>query len=165
MTNTSKNKALILIIALLLITNISVLAYFMFNKHGHPEKGKTGFTTELKKAVDFDDDQMKQFSSLKETYWSGIKKNMDDIRQLKLKIFESSKDSTTPNTVIKALADSIGLLQTGIEINTYHHIIETRKICRPNQVAAYDNFIKKLINHTKGPKGKPEDKQTPPPKN
>lgn len=146
--NRSKNKVLVFIILLLLITNFAVLGYFLFFRTGKaPEKNKfRDFTAVLQKEVGFNDQQVAQFNELKKGHWQQALDKMQEIIQIKNTIFELSKQDNTPDSIIERLADSIGTLQREVEINVYKHVVATRKICTADQVPAYDSLIKRIIN-------------------
>lgn len=162
MTNSrSKNKILVFIILLLLVTNLAVLGYFLFLCK-KPEKNKSrDFITVLQKEIGFDNQQITQFNELKKSHWQQAKAKMDKIINIKNTIFDLSKQADTPDSIIEKLADSIGALQKDVEINAYRHVVATRKICRADQQPAYDALMKKIIN--KGRTGKPEYAPPPPP--
>lgn len=147
-SNSSKNKTLILIIILLLLTNIAVVGYFLFGckKANKPPRGKDNFTAVLEKEVGFNKQQLAQFNELKKGHWANAKANMDKIVTIKNTIFDLTKQPNTPDSVVENLADSIGALQKQVEMSAYRHVLATRSICTPQQLAAYDTLMKRLIN-------------------
>ncbi|MCH5600253.1 hypothetical protein [Niabella ginsengisoli] len=77
---------------------------------------------------------------------------MDKIISIKNTIFDLSKQKNTPDSIVEKLADSIGSLQKQVEINAFRHVVETRKICTPEQMPAYDSLMIKIINKGKSRK-------------
>lgn len=151
MSNTqSKNKALVFIIILLLLSNIALVGYLLFFcKKPNQNKNKGGFATVLQKEVGFNQQQVEAFNKLKGGNWSKAKEKMSEILTVKNAIFDFSKQET-PDSVVQKLADSIGRLQAQVEMSAYKHVKEVRKICTPAQLPAYDSLMKKIIN--RGPK-------------
>lgn len=143
----SKNRTLIFIIALLLITNIAMLVYFMsFNrKKGNDGRSKGGFENILQKEVGFNSDQVARFKALRETHWSEAKKQMEEIKQVKLQLFNLTKEANVSDSAVMSLADSIAGIQKQIEINSFKHFKGTRALCTAQQQPAYDSLMTKII--------------------
>ncbi len=160
MNSTTRNRTLIFIILLLLVTNIALLAYTCaFSKRNPSEKMKDGFTNALKKEVGFSEDQIKQFTALKEKHWAEARADMDHIRNIRQELFNLTKDATVSDSLITLYADSIGILQKNVEINTFHHFKAARQLCTPDQQPKYDSLMKKIIRQ-----GRPGRPGGPPPK-
>lgn len=161
MTNRTKNRTLIIIIVLLLISNVFLVSYFTLReKPSHTGKNRGDeFVAALKNDVGFNEDQLKKFSELKETNWAQAKERMDQVRKLRSKIFDLTRQSTVADSTVDLLADSIATLQKQFEIKSYHHFKETRAICTPQQQPAYDSLMKKIINRQRGPRPGPAPKK------
>jgi len=148
MNNISKNRVLIIIVVLLLLTNIFLIAYYsFFNKKRSPNpRGKDGFVLALKKEVGFNENQLNEFSLLKETYWTTARKKMDDIARIKGELFKLTKQTVVQDSVVEKYADSIAMLQKQVEIESFRHFQKSRTICTPNQLPAYDSLMKKVFS-------------------
>lgn len=157
----SNNKVLVFIIFLLLLTNIAVLAYFLFlcKKPAKKPDNKDGFAAVLRKEVGFNDEQVAKFNELKKSHWSDAKAKMDQIIHMKNILFDLTKVQDTVDATVLKWADSIASLQKQVEINSFRHVVQTRKICTPEQQVAYDSLMKKIIN--KGRTRKPGDGPIP----
>jgi|SRR5690606_6797379 len=163
MQSRSNSKVLVFIIFLLLVTNIAVLGYFLFLGKKKPPKNnnnKDGFAAVLRKEVGFNEEQVTKFNELKKSHWAEAKTKMEEITNVKNTIFDLTKTQDTVSPLVETLADSIGRLQKQVEINSFKHIVATRKICTADQQSAYDSLMKKIIN--RGKVRKPAD-ATPPP--
>jgi Spy/CpxP family protein refolding chaperone len=158
----SKYKTLVAIIALLLITNIAVLAYFIFShkkKMNDRDRSRFGFEALLKREVGFSDEQTAQFKELREAYWATAQQKMNELKQVKQNLLNLTKEENVPDSVMNTLADSIALLQKQIELNSFQHFKSVRKICTPEQQPAYDSFMKKIILRMDRGTGKPSARQ------
>ncbi|MBO9592353.1 MAG: hypothetical protein J7599_05535 [Niabella sp.] len=154
MNNTERNRTLIFIIALLLITNLALLAYTFISSKKHPsDKEREGFTGALKHEVGFSDSQLEQFKQLKEKHWTSAKIDMEQIRKIKQRLFDLTKQPVVADSTIARLADSIAILQKGAEIKAFHHFKATRAICTPEQQPKYDSLMTKIIRQ--GRNGRP----------
>lgn len=156
MNTASKNKTLISIIVLLLLTNIVVLSYFLFfNKGRRPgaDRQKGGFVTALQKEVGFTQTQMKQFDETRIANWAKARSKMDDIRRIKTSLFELTKQPVVADTTVQLLADSIGILQKEVELSLFKHFKAIRAICTAEQLPKLDSLLKKnIIRPGKSPK-------------
>lgn len=160
MTNPqSKYRTLVAIIALLLITNIAMLVYFMTShkKPGRNDRTRGGFEQVLQKEVGFNEEQLTKFKALRETHWAEAKKQMEQAKQTKLSLFNLTKETDVSDSTISLLADSIATLQKQIEINSFKHFKATRGLCTPAQQAAYDSLMTKIITRV-GRGGKSAEK-------
>lgn len=162
----SKYRTLIAIIVLLLITNIAVLAYFMLNKKpqergGRNDKTRPGFEAVLQKEVGFNEQQIAQFKTLKSQHWATAKRKMEELKKVKLNLFNLTKEESPSDSVINNLADSIASLQKQIELNSFQHFKATRKICTTEQQPSYDSLMRKIITKMGrgGPKAAEKDKK------
>lgn len=145
MSNQSKNKTLVTVILLLLITNFSVIGYFLFfNKKKKTEKD--GFAGILKKDVGFTQQQADEFTRLKSIHWAQAKAKMDDIVKVKNTLYDLTRLPEVNSSMVKLLTDSIGNLQKAVELHGFNQVVATRKICTPQQLPAYDSLVKRIIN-------------------
>lgn len=160
MNNTARNRTLIFIIALLLITNLALLAYsFIYSKRPGPNKEREGFTAALKNEVGFTDSQIEQFKQLKQKHWAGAKTDMEQIRKIKQSLFDLTKQPAVADSTVAALADSIAVLQKHAEIKVFYHFKATRAICTPEQQSKYDSLITRIIRQ--GRSGRPSPPSPP----
>src|SRR5690606_30216243 len=122
--NRSRNRTLVFIIFLLLLTNISVVSYFLFFSQKPPKKNNrgNGFAAVLQREVGFDENQVKEFSELQKSHWADAKAGMENIIRIKNAIFDLTRNPGTPDSVVENLADSIGILQKKVEIDAYKHV-------------------------------------------
>lgn len=156
MNTTSRNKTLIFIIILLFITNILVLTYFLTkNKDHRKDKGKDAFETSLQKDVGFSEQQLATFKQQKDMHWTEARKQMDDIKKIKERFFKLTLQDSVADSTVNALADSIAMRQKQMELTIFHNFKQTRSICTPSQLPAYDSLMVRFINRQmKG--GKPK---------
>lgn len=116
---------------------------------------KDGFAAVLRKEVGFNDEQVAKFNELKKSHWTEAKAKMDQIISMKNILFDLTKTQDTVDAAVIKWADSIAGLQKQVEINSFRHVVQTRKICTADQQAAYDSLMKRIIN--KGRSHKPGD--------
>jgi len=151
MTNPSRNRNLVFIIAALLLTNIAVLAYFLWIKQ--PEKRdknqgnrpNIGMVDRLKDSVGFNDEQLTQFKKLKDEHWESLKPMFDEMRKAKDNLFRLLADPTASDSVINKASDVIAEKQKALDLQTFNHFKRVRAICTSEQQAKYDSLIQRMF--------------------
>lgn len=149
MSTTSRNKNLVFIIAVLLLTNIAVLVYFLaFKKHPDPKTGgpRTGLTDMLQTEVGFNDDQVAQYKQLKEQQREKIRPLFDEMRKAKDNLFKLMGDSTVSDSMISIAADAIAQRQKMLDLETFSHFKKVRALCAtPEQQVKYDSAVLRMF--------------------
>ena len=155
MNNPSRNRNLLFIITVLVLTNIAVLAYFLwFKKPAGPEKRdfKNGMTEMLKKEVGFNDDQVAKYKQLKDEQWATIRPMFDEMRKAKESLFRLLSDPDTNDSIVRKATDAIAGQQKALDLQTFSHFKKVRAICTPEQQAKYDSMIQRMFRKM----GKPQ---------
>lgn len=145
MNQLSRNKILLTIIAILLITNIGMLVLFLGMKPVHEEPKKLGFTEKLKNQVGFTADQMAVFEPKKKVFWARVRERSDEIKKTKEEFYHYLYDPSVPDSVIEAKANVIGKQQRDLDMHVIRHFKELRTLCTPEQLAKYDSLLPPLI--------------------
>ena len=147
----SRNKNLIFIIAVLLLTNIAVLLYFLAFKKPQKRTMRTGGRGEgiselLQKEVGFTDDQVAQYKQLKEQQKQKMRPLVEEMRKAKDSLFRLMSDSTLSDSVINNIASNIGDRQSTLDLQTFIHFREVRNLCSSEeQKVKYDSAILKMF--------------------
>ncbi|HEX5652780.1 MAG TPA: periplasmic heavy metal sensor [Chitinophagaceae bacterium] len=150
MSTTSRNKTLLFIIAVLLLTNIAVLVYFLGNKrqdNGKPPRSQRGGLSEmLQKEVGFNEDQVAKYKELKVQQWETIRPMFDQMRKAKDSLFRLMSDSTANDSVINKAAESIAAQQKALDLQAFNHFKRVRELCsNPDQQVKYDSAILRMF--------------------
>lgn len=152
----SKNKSLVFIIVILLLTNIAVLVYFLrANKDERHVQGKNGLSTALQKEVGFNDDQIAKYREMKEEQFNLMRPMMDDMRRSKDSMFRLLGNEAVNDSVINSFANHIAEKQQQIDVSAFKHFKRIRGLCTPDQLPKYDSLVLKMIRKM-GKPGKPE---------
>ncbi len=133
----SKVKLISSIAIGLLIVNLAILAFLFFNRPGHP--GGEGPRKMVIKKLGFDDSQIASYDALIETHKKEIKGVQEDLKKTKKELFStlrSDHDATDENQLI----EHIGGLQMRMEQIHYAHFQALKSICKPDQMAAYNEL-------------------------
>jgi periplasmic protein CpxP/Spy len=167
MTKFPRQKWLLLLVAILLVTNIITLSIYWSmkpaeqarpNENGGDRQKRMGqfMVNELK----LDKDQETVYWKLRDTMVSKQRPLMDSIRNTKKRFFDLLKEPATQDTTLQARADEIGALQKQLDLVTFQHFQQVRALCKPEQVLKFDTVIKEIVNRmTNGWRspGKPKD--------
>jgi protein CpxP len=163
MTSNSTNKNLIFIIVVLLLTNIAVLAYFLWYKkpaEGKPWGGdrKNGMTEMLQKEVGFDDQQVAQYKQLKDEQSVSIKPMFDEMRKAKDSLFILMSNPMANDSIIAKAAKTIGERQSALDLQTFNHFKKVRALCKVGQEVKYDSAVMRMFRKMGKPQRRTEEK-------
>ena len=142
-----KNRNLLIIIGVLLLTNIAVLVYFLGQKKENKSipnnaKNNKGFVAEmLQKEVGFTEDQTAEYKQLKEKQREIIRPMYDDMRNAKDSLFRLLSYPGTSDSVLNTLAEAIAQKQKALDLQTFNYFKTIRTLCTPEQLPKYDSMI------------------------
>lgn len=160
--STSKNKSLIFIIAVLLITNLAVLSYFLWFKKtddGRPPRNQgKGIEVPLQKEVGFNEEQMTQYKQFREEQMKAIKPMMEDMRKMKDSLFSMIGNENANDSTINSITDAIAMKQKEMDTRMFNHFKRIRGLCTPDQRAKYDSVVQRMMKKMGGG-GKPRKDQ------
>ena len=147
--STSKNKLLVIIMVILLLTNIALIAFILFNK---PEKrsgraDREAMLTEfLQKQIGFSKQQMQEYDTLNNRHKEKMQVRFDELRNNKQQIYQAVGSQAFADSAINDAATKLSISQKEVEINMLQHFSSIRKICTPEQQPKFDSFIYKIWN-------------------
>lgn len=149
MNKFSNNRALILIIAILLISNIALI-FLVFNRNKETtppsrERQGGGFTEFLRTDIGFTPGQITAYDSLKLIHRQKMKPLFEDLQKTKTTYFLQLRDSTLSTTIIDSSAAAIGEKQVSLDKQLYTYFSNLRKICTPNQLQKFDSLFPQVI--------------------
>lgn len=146
MNQFSRNKVLLSIIAILLITNLVMLYFFLqMQRHHDHDKKRPGFTEKLKREVGFTPEQMSVYEPKKKIFWKGVRERFDEIKTTKVHFYNQMYDSLIPDSVLESKAEVIGKQQKELDLHVIRHFREVRKMCTPKQLPKFDSLLPPII--------------------
>ena len=147
--STSKNRSLIFIIAVLLFTNIAVLAYFLwYKKPSRPPDGRDrsrGIELPLQNEVGFNEEQMSQYKQMRDEQMKAIKPMFDDMRKTKDSLFRMVSSENANDSTVNVIANAIASKQKEMDLRMYNHFKRIRSLCTPAQLPKYDSVIQRMV--------------------
>lgn len=151
--NNSRNRILLALIGVLLLTNLAVVIFF-YNHRCPEEPRQPGFTDRLKKEVGFTAEQMKVYEPKKKAFWEGMHQRFADMKKTKEDFYYQMYDPSTPDSVISAKAEVIGAKQKEIDLQVLRHFREVRTMCTPDQLQKFDSLLPMIIQRMTSPPGR-----------
>ncbi len=148
-----RQKWLLVLVAILLLTNIATLSIYWFKKTAHDGgPGRNGGHRE-KRMGQFLVDQMQFDAGQEAAYWKlrdsmiAIQKPvMDSIRSTKKRFFDLLNHAETTDSTLIAHSNEIAEMQKKLDLVTFRHFQKVRAICRPDQLQKFDTVIKEIVN-------------------
>lgn len=163
----SKLKLLSIAVIGLLLLNIVVVGYLVFNKPASREMGKEGGAGRpgggpkymIIERLHFDEAQARQMDSAAMRHRTAINQLEDRFFELKANLYNTLAD-TAKRFAKDSIEIQIAVVQKQMEDIHYKHFEEIRSICRPEQLSYYNELSKdfsKLFmpNRRSGPSGGP----------
>ncbi len=149
MERLAKNKALIILSAILLVFNLVILSFWLFGSQRNDHKAGKGergmITTFLKSEIGFNEAQLQQYEAAKKQHWSGMRPLFEDLAASKQQLFQLVAAPDTTSSRIDSLADIVGDKQASIEKRMLLHFGRIRSICTPQQTAKFDSLFPGVV--------------------
>jgi len=145
MNQLSRNKVLLTIIAVLLLTNIVMLVLFLRIKPVQQEAKKLGFTEKLKNQVGFTPQQLAVHEAKKKAFWASVRERSAEIKKTKEDFYHYMYDPSVPDSVVEAKANIIGDQQKQLDLFVIRYFKYIRTLCTPEQLPKYDSLLPLLI--------------------
>lgn len=146
MNQLSRNKILVSIIAILLVTNLVMLVlFFKVCKHSEKAQKKLGFTEKLRTEVGFTSEQMSVYEPGKTEFWKEYRDRFEEIKKTKEDFYFQMYDSTITDSVLESKAEVIGDQQKEIDLHVVRYFKEVRKLCTPKQLPKYDSLLPAIV--------------------
>lgn len=166
-----RQKWLLLLAVVLLLTNVITLAFYWSTKHkteqhkpndNNPADRQRRMGQFMVNELKLDKEQEAVYWKLRDTMVSQQKPLMDSIRNRKKSFFDLLKDPNPDNALIQSKSDEIAVLQKQLDIITFQHFQQVRALCKPEQTLKFDTVIKEIVNRmtggwNKGRTGAPKD--------
>jgi protein CpxP len=161
-----RQRWLLVLVAILLLTNIATLSIYWLKKPSR-DSGPHDPAKKEKRMGQFMVDQMKFDATQEATYWklrdsmiTAQKPLMDSIRSAKKRFFDLLKQPDASDSLLHSRSNEIAEMQKRLDIVTFRHFQNVRSICRPDQLQKFDTVIKEIVNRMtpfRRPGGRPGD--------
>jgi periplasmic protein CpxP/Spy len=153
MNRPPRQRWLLVLVAILLLTNIATLSIYWFKKPGREGGPGRDPGSREKRMGQFMVDQMKFDANQEATYWKlrdsiiVIQKPvMDSLRNAKKRFFDLLNEQDASDSLLTARSNEIADMQKRLDLVTFRHFQKVRAICRPDQLQKFDTVIKEIVN-------------------
>src|ERR1700730_16785931 len=150
MASLSRNKIYGLIIAILLLSNIALVAFFVLNKPERKfilrDRPGSYMTEALKKEVGFNPQQMTQFEQMASEHRQQMRPLFEEMTRTKENFYKLLSQPPVPDSVLNAAASAIGEKQKLIDQKIFMHFQNIRQLCSPAQQPGFDSLIQRVVH-------------------
>ena len=167
MTTPTKNKLFIFIIALLLISNIGLVVFFMgMNKHdSRDNRGRGEITRVLKEEIGFSETQIKEYEEIRMAHREKMRPLFDSIRITKESLYNQLYLPEINDSIFNIASSAVGEKQQMIDRHLFNHFRTLRELCTAEQQPKFDTMIKHMVQRMivpgrRGSAGKPKTDST-----
>jgi len=149
MSTQSKNKILLIIIGILLITNIALVSFYSLSKPAEKKGVRPDRTAMisafLKNELKFSQPQLSQYDSLSNQHRILIKAKFDAIKKEKESEFNQLTQDNFNDSSINNTAVLFSTKQKEIEIIMFNYFKDIRNLCTPEQQPKFDSLFYKML--------------------
>jgi periplasmic protein CpxP/Spy len=163
------HKLLLLIIGVLLVANIGLLYFFVFNKPQRSAKITPGEmrrmqVEKVKKDVGLNEEQTALYDSLRSKQFKTMKPLFENITKSKEEFFSLIYQSNISDSVLSSYASKIGEKQMELDMSTFRYFQSIKALCTEEQKSKMDSVIKQIVkriinNSSSGPRRPSPDKK------
>ena len=144
MKNLLNSKIVSWLIALLVVANITTLAFFWI---GHFKNQKENSPKEfLSKNLNFSKSQKNAYFNLAKGHNESAKTIRDQIKNDKESLFQLLKSDTINDSVRNDKALKVSMSIQTLDILTFEHFRKVRALCTEEQKPQFDDLIQKMVN-------------------
>ena len=153
----NNNRWIKIAILLLLIANAATLVLLWTNRPpAHDRPAREGGPFEfISKELGLNAEQKVAYANLRDEHRSAADKLQDSIRAAKDRFFGLLKNNQVDDSTLAICSHAIGEKETALDLLTFRHFRQLRKLCDPGQQQKFDAIIQDAIRNMKGPKGPP----------
>ena len=150
----NRSKVFLLVIAILLVANIAMVAFFVMRKDDRrmerrPDR-KTMIAEFLKKEIGFTPQQLQQYDTLSTRHQENVKKMFESHRASKDKQFRQLAAGDFSDSVMNLVADQSAASQKTMELQMFNHLRSIRMLCTQDQLPKFDSLFVKILNRRGG---------------
>lgn len=146
MTYIRNNRILVFIIAILLLSNIGLLWFFLRGEKARPKKGPREYMIEkLKNEVGFSDSQIAKYVELSDRHKENVKPLFDDIHNAKESYYKLLQLPAPADSLLSRHLYQVGEKQKIIDSTIFRYFATLKQVCTPAQLPKYDTVIQRVI--------------------
>lgn len=147
-----KQKWLLVLVIILLLTNIITLSIYWWKDKPHARPNNNNREKKMGQfmvnEMKFDKDQETIYWKMRDTLVSQQRTVMDSIRAAKRRFFDllKQKEVIGYDSLLDARSNEIISYQKKLELLTFRHFEEVKRLCTPEQLQKFDTVIQEIVN-------------------
>jgi protein CpxP len=148
-----RNRTLIIVIAVLLVSNLLLLGVYLFGspakKTNTAPKNDRSPVEYMTKELKLDSSQREQFRELWESVQKKNRELYDSIRFQRESLYTNLKTEPQPDSIIHSITEKIAEFEKQISLNNYQHFRNVHAICDAEQQVRLDSVIARMVKRGK----------------
>jgi periplasmic protein CpxP/Spy len=129
---------------ILIALNIALIVILILGRPPRPKEGDAPEKYIVEK-LKFTTQQETEFNTLREAHHDSVMALQDEGKELR-KLFFDGLESELPDIIKDSLANKIAENQKQIELVTYDHFEEVKKLCSPEQKIIFNDIIREVLD-------------------
>lgn len=159
MTYIRNNKILVFIIAILLLSNVALLYFFLKKDKEKPKKTpREHMISKLRKEVGFSDAQIATYEAMSDKHKETVQPLFDDLHTAKENFYKLLQQPAPPDSLVNSYLYQVGEKQKAVDKKIFSHFFSLKQVCTPEQLPKYDTVIQRVIKGMINPPKKSSDK-------
>src|SRR6218665_720690 len=161
MKDTNRFRILWAAIAVLVVLNIGMIAWFTFFAH-HSGPPRRFF---LEQELSFNEKQKESYRIMRDEHFMKARSIKEHVKMMKEDFFKSMADSSLSDEDLRKKAQAISTEASELDILTFKHFQQVRQMCTPEQKEKFDEVIEDVLRSMdrQGPPPRREHPEGPPP--
>lgn len=146
-----RQRWLLVLVAILLITNIATLSIYWLKKPPHdgppdPGKREKRMGQFMVDQLQFDTQQAAAYWKLRDSMIGTQKPVVDSIRLAKKRFFDLLNQNNVSDSELYIRSNEVADLQKKLDLATFRHFQHVRALCHPDQLQKFDTVINEIVN-------------------
>jgi protein CpxP len=156
MSSILRKPWLLVLLATLLVANLGLLAYYFMRDR--PGAEKRSISDAFYRDLRLTPAQEDEFRARKDTFMREMRPHWSAIRKAKDSLFGRVGDTAMDDSTLTALTRRIAGMTRQSDERLFRHFRELRKLCTPDQQAAFDTLVPRLVSRA-GSRSRPADRR------
>jgi protein CpxP len=147
-----RQKWLLVLVAILFLTNIATLSIIWFNNpcknqsNNDPKKNEKRMGQFMIDQLKFDSVQATAYRELRDSLVTLQRPVMDSIRTAKLRYYGLLNRPNVNDSMLNAHSNEVAELQKKLDLITFRHFQQVRALCRTDQLLKLDTVVAEIVN-------------------
>ncbi len=151
MAPAARNKILLFVIGILLLSNLAMVIFFVTkDPERKPERRGSFMSDALQKEVGFNQDQMASFEKMAAEHMKQIKPLFDDLKKTKESLYKLLNQPDVPYSLVDSITTQVGEKQKAIDLRTFSHFQSIRQLSTSEQRPKLDSLLQKAVRRMIG---------------